>query len=121
MAGHAASGDALDAGLVLGQTVTVAGQDFYQSFVMFWREKALSERYSLVVRERPSARAGSLIWIESRGRRVLQLVLPASRAHARRFSEQAADDLWQRLTEAEIEASIEAGMEGGRDLARDEL
>ena len=91
--------------------------DFFQGFVASWREKRISERTLLMVRERPSARTGSLIWIEHRGQRVLQLSLPASRARVRGMSEQAAEAVWQRLTQQEIDASLE----NDTDLARDEL
>ena len=104
-------------GTVLGQVVTVAGQDFYQGFVTLWRDKLMSERYQLVIRERASARTGSIVWIETQGRRVLQLSLPGSRSLIRRVSEQAVEETWQRLTEAELDARLN----GERDLAKDEL
>jgi curli production assembly/transport component CsgE len=116
LAAHATAAD-VDAGMVLGQTVTVSGQDFFQGFVAMWREKSISERTLIVVRERPSARTGSVISIEHRGRRLLQLSLPASRALLRGISEQAAETVWQRLTGDELDARLDPD----RDLARDEL
>lgn len=104
-------------GMVLGQTVTVAGQDFYQGFVTLWRDKALGEHYSLLIRERPSARTGSVVWIEHRGRRLLQLTLPNSRSMIGRLCEQAVEEISQRLVEAELDAKLS----GDKDLARDEL
>lgn len=104
-------------GMVLGQTVTVAGQDFYQGFVSLWRDKALGERYLLLIRERPSARTGSVVWVEHRGRRLLQLTLPSSRSRIGPLCEQAVEETWQRLVDAEIEARLH----GDLDLARDEL
>lgn len=112
-----ASAATLEEGMVLGQTVTVAGQDFFQGFVAAWREKDISEGSLIVVRERPSARTGSVIWIEHRGGRLLQLSLPASRGQLRGMGEQAADAAWQRLTEEALEARLDAN----QDLARDEL
>lgn len=104
-------------GMVLGQTVTVAGQDFFQRFVSGWREKGLSERYQIMVRERPSARTGSIIWIEHRGQRLMQFALPTSRGLIHGVSEQAVEAVWQRLTEEEINAHLGSDP----DLARDEL
>ena len=112
-----ASADDGTAGTVLAQMVTVAGQDFYQGFVTYWRDKPMSERYQLVIRERASARTGSIVWIESQGRRVLQLSLPGSRSLMQRVSEQAAEETWLRLTEAELDARLDSE----RDLAKDEL
>ena len=107
--------DRLDQGMVLGQTVTVAGQDFFQYFVALWRDKYISERVLITVRERPSARTGSVIWIEHEGQRLLQFALPAARGLIRGLSEQAAEQLWQRLTQSEIDA----GLDNDKDLARD--
>ena len=107
--------DRLDQGMVLGQTVTVAGQDFFQYFVSLWRDKSISERVLITVRERPSARTGSVIWIEHQGHRLLQFALPASRGLLRGLSEQAVEQLWQRLTEAEIDASLDHDSELARD------
>ena len=101
-----AAADLADEGMVLGQTVTVAGQDFFQYFVALWRDKRISERALITVRERPSARTGSVIWIEHEGRRLLQIALPASRGLIRGLSEQAAEQVWQRLTQAEIDAGL---------------
>ena len=107
--------DRLDQGMVLGQTVTVAGQDFFQYFVSLWRDKSISERVLITVRERPSARTGSVIWIEHQRHRLLQFALPASRGLLRGLSEQAVEQLWQRLTEAEIDASLDHDSELARD------
>ena len=109
-----ASADQPDEGMVLGQTVTVAGQDFFQYFVALWRDKRISERVTITVRERPSARTGSLIWIDYQGRRLLQFALPASRGMIRGLSEQAVEQVWQRLAQAEIDASLDED----KDLAR---
>ena len=110
----AAAADQPEDGMVLGQTVTVAGQDFFQYFVALWREKRISERALITVRERPSARTGSVIWIEHQGHRLLQFALPASRGLIRSLSEQAAEQVWQRLTQAEIDV----GLDEDKDLAR---
>lgn len=109
-----ARADRLDEGMVLGQTVTVAGQDFFRYFVALWRDKYISERVLIIVRERPSARTGSVIWIEHDGHRLLQFTLPAARGLIRGLSEQAAEQLWQRLNQAEIDA----GLDNDKDLAR---
>lgn len=63
--------DGLD-GLVINQTVTRFGQDFYNQFVKYWSEYQIVMPANLAVYERPSARWGSQIWIEYRGRRIFQ-------------------------------------------------
>ena len=90
-------------GIVADQTVTVAGQDFYQQFVTTWRERDKGERYAISIHERPSARWGSQVWIEYAQRRIFQAALPTGRAGIRQLSEQAADIAFQKVTDAEVE------------------
>jgi curli production assembly/transport component CsgE len=90
-------------GVVVNQTVTVAGQDFYQYFVSAWRDRDMSERFAISIRERPSARWGSLIWIEYAERRIFQSQLPTGRAGIKALSEQAVDFAYQKLADAEVE------------------
>jgi curli production assembly/transport component CsgE len=68
-------------GVVANQTITVAGQEFYQCFVSAWRDKDMSERYAISIHERPSARWGSQIWIEYAQKRIFQSPLPSARPH----------------------------------------
>jgi curli production assembly/transport component CsgE len=88
---------------VADQTVTVAGQDFYQQFVVAWRERDIAERYAISVHERPSARWGSQVWIEYAQRRIFQAALPAGRTGIRQLGEQAAEFAFQKVTDAEVE------------------
>jgi curli production assembly/transport component CsgE len=72
--------DGLD-GLIINQTLTRFGQDFYNQFVKHWNEYQIMIPANLAVYERPSARWGSQIWIEYRGRRIFQRnVGPSMRA-----------------------------------------
>ena len=68
-------------GVVVGQTVSVAAQDFMQYFVAMWRDKPHNERYTIVIHERPSARWGNLLWIEYQREKIFQTVLPFAWAH----------------------------------------
>ena len=104
-------------GVVVGQTVTVGGQDFYQYFVARWRDQPSSERYTISVHERPSARLGNLVWVEYERMRLFQTILPVSRSQIRPVGEQAAEITWQRLIEFEIERKLY----NDADLAKDEF
>ncbi len=104
-------------GVVVGQTVTVTGQDFYQYFVARWRDQPSSERYTISVYERPSARLGNLVWVEYERMRLFQTILPVSRSQIRPVGEQAAEITWQRLIEFEIERKLY----NDADLAKDEF
>lgn len=107
----------LYAGVVLDQTVTVVGHDFYQYFAALWRDKETSERYAISVHERPSARLGSQLWIEYAQRRVFQIVLQATRANVKEIGREAADIAFQNVMDIEVQRL----MSHDRDLAADEM
>lgn len=92
----------LYAGVVLNQTITLVGQDFYQYFVAAWRDKPLSERYVLSVHERPSARLGSQIWVEYANRRVFQTFLPPARVRAKDAGLDAVEVAYQNIVDADV-------------------
>lgn len=106
-----------DTGVVTDQAVTVAGQDFYKYFVNAWRDKEGSERYSLAVHERPSARWGSEIWVEFAQRRVFRTYLPAARAAIKPIGEQAAEIAYQAVLQADVQRQLV----NDADLGRDEI
>lgn len=97
------------------QTITVAGQDFYQHFVAAWQELAVSERFAISIHERPSARWGSQVWIEFAQRRILQFSLPAGRSGIKAISEQAVAVVQQRIIDAEVERALFRNADMGAD------
>lgn len=107
----------LESGAITDQTITVAGQDFYQSFAFFWREKPLHERYSISVHERPSARLGNLVWVEYAQRKVFQATLPTNRTAVREMGDQAAAIAYQNVVDADVERLLFRE----KDLGPDEL
>src|SRR3546814_10489266 len=62
-------------GIVVNRTVTVLGNDFYQYFAAYWREKDISSTFTISVHERPSARFGSEIWVQFRQKRMFHTFL----------------------------------------------
>ena len=94
-------------GVVVGQTVSVAAQDFMQYFVAMWRDKPHNERYTIVIHERPSARWGNLLWIEYQREKIFQTVLPHSRGRIKSISEQAVDIAWQELLAITLQQAID--------------
>lgn len=95
-----------DSGVVLNQTITVAGQNFYQYFVNSWRDKDGGERYTLVIHERPSARWGSEIWIEFAQRRIYRISLPPARTAIKSVSEEAADITYREVLQADVQRQL---------------
>jgi len=104
-------------GVITSEAVTVAGHDFCQYFIAAWRDKPGGDHYSLAIRERPSARLGSEIWIEFAQRRVFQARLPSARAAIKGASEQAADLTY----EAVVRADMQRKLINDADLAPDEF
>lgn len=102
-------------GVVANQTMTVVGQDFYQHFVATWRDKAMSERYALSIHERPSARWGSLVWVEYAQRRVFQIFLPPARANIKAVSEHAAEVSYQSVVDTEVQRLLFRDPDLGHD------
>ena len=92
----------LYAGVVVNQTLTMVGQDFYQHFVTAWRDKPLSERYTLSVHERPSARLGSQIWVEYANRRVFQTFLPPTRVRTKEAGLDAVEVAYQSIVDTDV-------------------
>jgi curli production assembly/transport component CsgE len=104
-------------GIVTNQAVTVAGHEFCNHFIAEWRDKPGSERYTLAIRERPSARWGSLVWVDFGQQRVLQLQLPPARAGLKALAESAAENAYQTIRDIERQRQLVSDA----DLAPDEF
>jgi curli production assembly/transport component CsgE len=102
-------------GVVVNQTITVAGQNFYQCFVAFWRDREMSDRYAISIHERPSARWGTQVWIEYAQKRVFQAFLPSSIANIKALSEQAAEVAQQKVADVEVDRLLFREAEFGPD------
>ncbi len=104
-------------GVVVNQTVTVAGQDFFQYFVALWRDKPNNERYAVSVHERPSARWGNRVWIEYQQKTMFQAVLPTLRASVPEISARAVEIAYQNIMDADIQRLLYRD----KDLGPDEM
>lgn len=104
-------------GVVTNQAVTVAGHDFSKYFIDAWRDKDGSERYTLALRERPSARWGSEMAVEYAHRRIYQARLPTARAAIRPLAEEAAEAVYRSV----LEADLQRRLLHDADLAADEF
>lgn len=91
------------AGVVADQTVTFIGQRFFREFVARWSDKARADAYSIAVFERPSARWGSLIWVEYANRKVFQTFVSPGRADLRALGEQVADRVYDNVVAADVQ------------------
>jgi curli production assembly/transport component CsgE len=104
-------------GIVTSQAITVAGQEFCRYFMAEWLDKADSDRYTIAIRERPSARWGTQVWVEFGSRRVLQVQLPPTRAELKALGESAAESAYQAIQDIERQRTFIRDA----DLAPDEF
>jgi curli production assembly/transport component CsgE len=85
------------------QTMTLVGHGFIEGFQRAWRDHETSGESNIAVFERPSARWGSLVWVEQNFNRVYQIFLFPGRGDPAQAGESAAHWVYQRI--AEIEAA----------------
>ncbi|SDF70149.1 curli production assembly/transport component CsgE [Massilia sp. PDC64] len=104
-------------GIVTSQPITVAGHEFCRSFMAAWLDKPGSDRYTIAIRERPSARWGTQVWVEYGPRRVLQVQLPPARTALKALGENAAESAYQAILDVERQRTLILDA----DLAPDEF
>ena len=104
-------------GLVIDQTLSPNGREFYRSFVAAWTDRPRVDRYALVVRERPTPRQDSHISIDQGLRRVFQGRLPTRRGDLSEYAARVAEATYQFVGDAELQAQLFRDP----DLAREEL
>lgn len=103
-------------GILVNQTVTVAGQEFHAAFAGLWADKPDVTGYWLAIRERPSPRRGTTVEVEHNNRIVFSAWLPPSRAQVRPLAEQAVEAVYQQAVTAQLR-----GLMRDDDLAPDEI
>lgn len=104
-------------GVITVQTITAAGHDFSQHFLAAWRDLDGSDAVTLAIRERPSARFGSEVWIDYAQRPVLQLRLPPLRAALPEVAANAVQHVWSTVQRTDAERKLFRDA----DLAPDEF
>lgn len=115
-AGIAQASEAEIAGLVVNQTVTRSGNEFYRDFAERIDDSGSLE-VNLVVRERPSARWGILIWVEMDGVIMYRNFLTPSASNMEEIAYSAADSVLQEINRRKVDALFEDYI----DLDKDEL
>ncbi|TYQ21288.1 UNVERIFIED_ORG: curli production assembly/transport component CsgE [Zoogloea ramigera] len=93
-------------GVITVQTMTTAGHDFSQHFLAAWRDQDGSDQVTLAIRERPSARFGSEMWIDYAQRTVLQLRLPPARAALPELAANAVQHVWATVQRTDAERKL---------------
>lgn len=103
-------------GLVIGQTITLAGRTFFDSFASAWRDKDEAETFTVSITERPTARLGSQVFVDYGNRRLFQTFLPPNRTLIPAIGADAAAQVFQAILDYQL-----AQFFGDPDVGRDEL
>ena len=85
------------------QTMTQVGHGFIQGFQRAWRDFEGGAESNIAIFERPSARWGSLVWVEQNFTRVYQTFLFPGSGDPAAVGEGAARWVHQRIGEIEAE------------------
>ncbi|VVM44610.1 Curli production assembly/transport component CsgE [Pseudomonas fluorescens] len=103
-------------GFVVDDTISHIGHDFYYAFTERLRATSPMD-FNLVVRERPSARWGSLVTVEYQQRLVYRRFLPPNTVELKEEASDAADWVRGQI----VQRKLEALLQDTTDLERDEL
>lgn len=106
-----------DFGIVVNQTLTPGGQEFYRRFTDFWREKSDFESYTLVIVESPSRRYGNRIVVNFGQKSLFVGFLPIKNDAIRGLGGEAVEKVYAGI----ISLSIRMTGDRDPDLSDDEM
>lgn len=94
-------------GFVVDRTVTNFGAEFARQFAQAWRAIPGTEEFVVTVAERPTARYGSMVWVEHNHRPIARAYLYAGRTAAiKPVAVAAAEYVAKRLADDQIAGLI---------------
>ncbi|MGK9066098.1 CsgE family curli-type amyloid fiber assembly protein [Stutzerimonas chloritidismutans] len=111
-----AKGEAELSGLIIDNAITRFGHDFHR-YLSFALQDATDLDGDLVVRERPSARWGSLVWVEHGQRIVYRRFLQPNVAEIETIANEAAVQIREDISRNKLQSL----MLDTFDMDRDEL
>jgi curli production assembly/transport component CsgE len=103
-------------GFVVDNTISRIGHEFYRHFSYRLIDSSKLD-FNLVVRERPSARWGSLVWVEYERRPLFRSFLHPNTAHLQEAAYQAADQVREAITRQKLENLFHDSF----DMEKDEI
>ena len=103
-------------GFIVDDTISHIGHDFYYAFSERLRATSPMD-FNLVVRERPSARWGSLVTVEYQQRLVYRRFLAPNTVELKDEAYEAADLVRRQI----VQRRLETLLQDTTDLERDEL
>lgn len=103
-------------GFIVDDSISHIGHEFFYAFTERLRATSRLD-FNLVVRERPSARWGSLVMVEYQQRVIYRRFLPPNTVELKAVAEEAADLVKMQV----IRQKLEAQLQDTTDLEKDEL
>lgn len=103
-------------GFIVDNSISHIGHEFYRYFSERLRDTSRLD-FNLVVRERPSARWGSLVWVEYEGRTLYRRFLAPNVSEVQPVAYEAADLIQEAVTRQKLESLLQDTY----DLDKDEL
>ncbi len=104
-----------DINLIVNQTYTSGGLEFYRRFTDYWREKADGDRYSLLIIERPSRRYGNQVLVSLAQRPVFVAPLPMKVDAIRSMTLDAVEQVYASAVASNLRFLDQADPDMGRD------
>ncbi len=101
--------------LIVNQTYTAGGLEFFRRFTDYWREKADGDRYTLVIIERPSRRYGNQVLVSLAQRAVFVAPLPLKFDAIRSTSLDAVEQVYSAAVASNLSFLDQADPDLGRD------
>lgn len=93
-------------GLIVDNTVTFMGRQFYNDFAAAWLDQGMTDAKNISIHEQPTAVSGTRIWIEYNQQILFQAFISPVRADIDNTSKRAAAVVAQRFKAIELERSL---------------
>jgi curli production assembly/transport component CsgE len=102
-------------GIVIDRTITLIGRDFYRNFSEYRRLNHPDSAYNLTILERPSARWGSLVWVEYNSKTLFRSFLSPRRVGQEEVAERAAEQVEEKLEKLRLQEALSDRFDVGKD------
>ena len=116
-AGNGNPDEDLMTGMTIDHTVSRFGHDFYRYLADHRRTYFSNATENLTIYERPSARWGSIVWVDSHGTQVYYNRIGSGGSDVKAIAEAASIQINKRLQKLKVEKMFQKS----EDLADDEI
>ncbi|MEY8214054.1 MAG: CsgE family curli-type amyloid fiber assembly protein [Colwellia sp.] len=104
-------------GLVVNRTVTLLGANFYRNFTAYWRMNYADNMAIITIYERPTARFGSQIWVDYKGKKLVQQFIGPTKLNDKKLAGRSA----QIVSETIVKLKLTEILRDTFDIEKDEI